>query len=182
MSLKKYKIEFGCGDKVIKSLSLSFKENTELESLLMCNFDHLKLSSLEKKYFSHKMRILINRYIAINEDNLLKNLNTLMKLVGAHNKPKDIYFKATGPASFICLASLFHVDMPKNVNINLHLTDCPISVFPFQFFKGVKLPAQHSINLSFNDISFEHLPSLFKTKTKRHLNIEYDLEDQAHAA
>ena len=177
MPNKKYKVEFGSCGQILKTLDLKFAENSELESLLMCNFDHLNLSPTEKKYFSQKMRILLNRYIDINKENLLKNLNMLMKVVNSHNKSKDIFLKASGPASFICLATLFHIDMPKDKHINLYLTDCPLSVFPFQYFKGVRIPQDHFINLAFQDISFEHLPSLFQTKSKRSLNIEYDLED-----
>ncbi|MGZ3790424.1 MAG: hypothetical protein ACXVLQ_17965 [Bacteriovorax sp.] len=120
----------------LKYASPSFQEGFEdnLALTMMASFDHLNLTSEEKKNLSRSHRKMLNYYRHISPFSLNIDAN---KLIIEINQSKQAHFviKANHYGAYVCLAALYSGKLSPNKKIEFILENAPLALFPKTFMK-----------------------------------------------
>lgn len=145
----KGKVKIKSKKKLLRALKFDFDfTNYDLEEVMMCNFENLKLCQEEKHELSQTHRQIIKNYQKIDEEYLVKSAKQLTKIIN-ELKHDQIDIEATDAGTFICLAAIFSGKLNIEKDINFHLDSAPINLFKKRFVHNKN--AMKSVNVNLND-------------------------------
>ena len=154
----KGKVKIKSKRKVLKALRFDFDfTNYNLEEVMMCNFEGLKLCKEEKCELSQSHRQIIKNYQRLNQDYLEKFAKQLTKMVN-ELKHEEICIEAHDAGTFICLAAIFSGKLNLEKNITFELDSAPINLFDKNLVHSPN--AVKAVNINLHDIKKEKLKSL----------------------
>lgn len=120
-----------------KKTLMSYQTTTsevDFDQNMMVAFDYLNLSAEEKKQLSVGHRKILNYYRNVNPFNLNHDALELINQI-KNCKNKTIFIKAYDYGAYICLAALYSGQLPTDKQIEFHLEESPIALFPKSLIK-----------------------------------------------
>jgi len=139
--------------------TLDFKFETQdfsIDQVVMGNFCNLGFNESEKRDLSAGHRQIIKRYQTINEKELKRYSNELIKFIKETNSER-VDIEASDAGTFICLTAIYSGKLPKDKEIFFHLSSSPIQLFPKALVKSKT--AAHAVSINFCQVGNSWLRS-----------------------
>lgn len=133
----------------------SFKDGFEdnLADSMMASFDHLNLTTEEKKILSRSHRKMLNYYRHLSPFSL--NMDA-KKLINEINQSKQTHFEihADHYGAYICLAALYSGKISPDKKVEFTLEGAPLALFPKAFIKSEPKMSHHKVTFCLSDDSW----------------------------
>lgn len=120
----------------------SLKNPDSFDSLLISQFDFIKLDKNEKRALSKNLRLRLYHYMTFSLFEMKRYKKELIKKI-EQQKSHYILIEADEFGAYICMAALYSGELPEDKEIDFHLTQSPFGLFPKELLISKNLHHNH---------------------------------------